>query len=471
MEKKTYDDTPVKLMVYPSIIFLVITMTVGVFIAFNGFVFPDYFQGEYVHFGKLRPVHVNGVALTWLLSVDIGMALFIVPRLCGISIWNVRFANVTAILWWITLTLGVFSFPGGTNFGWEYDELPMWVGFIPVKLMFTGLFVCWTINIFMTIAKRKYKKMYVSLWYVMGALVWTIFNALVGMIGIMAMPEGISRVNASFFFVHNLVGLTFTPFGVAAAYYFIPKIANTPLYSHKLSMIGFWSIAFVYAWIGAHHMIHGPISQWLQTVSIVFSIWLFIPVWTVIVNFFATMRGKWNEYNQSPPIRFLMVGTLYYLLTCIQGPLQALRNVNEITSKTDWIIGHAHMALFGSFTFFALAGVYHIVEVVTKKPIWSKSLGDWHFTLNLIGSLFFFGALFIGGFNQGLEWASWATGSSYAQFHQNLSALPFLETVAGMYPWWVMRGLGGIMILIGNILFAINMFNTIVLKPQPTENV
>ena len=232
-------------------------------------------------------------------------------------------------------------------------------------------------------------------------------------------------------------------------------------------MVGFWTIAFTYAWIGAHHIIHGPITQWLQTVSIVFSIWLFIPVWTVVTNFFMTLKGHWHLYNTSPSIRFLMMGTLFYVMTCIQGPLQSLRNVNEITSKTDWIIGHAHMALYGAFTYFAMAGVYYVVHIITKKPIWSKKLAQWHFSLNLLGSILMFSALWIGGFLQGMQWASWANGSSYAQFHNNISQLSFLQTVADSRVWWHIRALSGVVILLGNVLFALNIFNTVILDtPQ-----
>jgi cytochrome c oxidase cbb3-type subunit 1 len=303
----------------------------------------------------------------------------------------------------------------------------------------------------------------------MGALVWTTFTFVAGNFGLEFLPGGISRVNASFFYVHNLVGLIFTPMGVASAYYFLPRISKVPIWSHRLSMIGFWTIAFTYAWVGAHHIIHGPMTQWLQTLSIIFSIWLFIPVWTVVANFFLTLKGHWHQYSTSAPIRFLMMGTVFYLLTCIQGPLQSLRNINEITSKTDWIIGHAHMALYGAFTYFAFAGVYHAVHVMTKRPIWSKSLADWHFTLNLIGSLMMFAGLWVGGFMQGLEWSSWATGSTYAEFHNNLSQLSFLDTVAHSIPWWIMRALSGVLILSGNILFALNIFNTIILEPKEKQ--
>lgn len=464
-----YDDRPVKLFVYPALLFLIFGMLVGVYIAFNTFVFPDYFSGEYVHFGRVRPVHVATVTLSWLLSVDIGLMLFFVPRLCGVPLWSPKLALWAGGLWWFSLVLGVNSFPWETNFGWEYAELPTWISWIPIKMILTVSWLMIVFNFFMTIANRKFQKMYVSLWYVMGTLIWTTFTLLVGNFVINWVPEGISRVNMSWFYIHNLVGLIYTPMGLATAYYFLPKLANTPIYSHRLSMIGFWSIAFVYAWIGTHHMIHGPMPQWLQTVSIVFSIWLFIPVWTVVFNLVATLKQDWSKYLSSSPIRFLMTGNLFYLITCIQGPLMALRNVNEITSKTDWIIGHSHISLFATFTFFAISGVYYVIPVITKKPLWSKNLADWHFALSLWGALLFILPLWIGGYLQGLMWANWADGSTYAQFHDNLVNFSFVDTIAEMRTWWIMRGIGGLIVLFSNLLFIINIYNTIVLHKSEEQ--
>jgi cytochrome c oxidase cbb3-type subunit I len=464
-----YEDTPVKIMVYPAILFMIIGMILGNYLAFNTFVFPDYFSGEYVHFGRVRPVHVGNVAFLWLLSVDVGLFYYFVPRLCGVSIWSPTMAYISAALWWPALILGNFSFPTGTNFGWEYAELPTWVSYFPIKTIVLFAWILVVVNLFMTIATRKYEKMYVSLWYCMGTMIWTSFTYFVGSYVINWVPEGISRVNVSWFYVHNLVGLIYTPMGLAQAYYFLPKLANTPIYSHRLSMIGFWSIAFVYAWIGAHHMMHGPISQWLQTTAIIFSIWLFIPVFTVVTNIFATLQPHWSQYTQSAPIRFLMMGNIFYLLTCIQGPIMALRNVAEITSKTDWVIGHSHISLYGTFTFFAIAGIYQAIPAITKKPLWSESLANWHFSLNLLGSIPFLMALWIGGFLQGLQWSTWADGTTYAEFHNNLTRLPFLQTIADMYVWWVLRGIGGMIILFANLLFAVNIFNTIVLKSREEQ--
>ena len=424
-----YTDTPTKVMIYPALLFMITGMCFGVFIAFNSFLFPDYFSGEYVHFGRVRPVHVGSVTLLWLLSADIGLIYYFVQRLCGVPLWSPTLAFIAAALWWPGLIIGTHSYPWGTNFGWEYAELPNVVGWIPVKSMVTFAWICVVINIFMTIAKRRYEKMYVSLWYTMGTAIWTTFTLVAGFWAMHAIPGGISRVNLNFFYVHNLVGLIFTPMGLATAYYALPKLANRPIYSHRLSMVGFWTIAFFYAWIGAHHIIHGPVTQWLQTTSIVFSMWLFIPVFSVVANLFLTLRGEWSKYSQSAAIRFIIVGVLYYLLTCIQGPVQSLRNVNAITSKTDWIIGHAHIALYGTFTFFAFAGIYQALPQLTKKPLWSARLTNWHFSLNLLGSIPFILPLWVGGFLQGLQWATWAEGNSYAIYHNNLALLPFLQTV------------------------------------------
>ncbi len=461
-----YNDTPVKLMIYPALLFLVVGMTLGTFLAFNAFVFPDYFSGEYLHFGRLRPVHVFSVAWLWLLSANIGLFYYLVPRLCGVPLWSPRLAYCSIAIWWFALIIATFSYPFGTNFGWEYAELPNWVGWIPTKPLVTIAWILVVINLFATIALRRFEKLYVSLWYVMGTLIWTTFTYLAGVYFINFVPGGISRVNVNFFYMHNLVGLIFTPMGLGIAYYVLPKLTNTPIYSHRLSLIGFWSIAFVYAWVGAHHMMHGPMPQWLQTVSIIFSIWLFIPVWTVITNLFGTLKGNWEKYTESAAVRFTTMGVLFYLMTCIQGPLQALRNVNEITSKTDWIIGHSHISLFATFSFFAFSGVYLVIPAITNKPLWSDRLADWHFSLNVWGIFPFIFTLSIAGFWQGMMWSTWAEGSTYAEYHRHLAELPFLETVSRMHLSWIFRAVGGLIILLGNILFVLNMYNTILLEPS-----
>ena len=310
------------------------------------FVWPQFLGTiPYFTYGRMRPVHVNGMLFGWLLAADMGLAYYIVPRLCGVKLWSEKLGVATSVLWNVIILSAVVTLLGGYQKGLEYADLPTWVAVLVVIA-----WVMFGINIFATIATRKYNQMYVSTWYLMGTILWTAFVYLTGNFATL-LPgiTGVNQANLTWMYTHNAVGLIFTPAGLALSYYFIPRASNSPLYSHKLSMIGFWSLAFVYVWTGAHHMIHGPISQWLQTISIVFSIMLLIPVWAVVYNFIATLRGQWHQLGDNVSLKFLMSGTIFYLLTCFQGPMHSLRSVNAIVSKTDWIPGHAHMAVLGTF--------------------------------------------------------------------------------------------------------------------------
>jgi cytochrome c oxidase cbb3-type subunit I len=301
------------------------------------------------------------------------------------------------------------------------------------------------VNIFATIAARKYVQMYVSLWYIMGTILWTAFVYLTGNFAT-RFATGVNQANLNWMYVHNAVGLIFTPVGLALAYYYIPKGANVPLHSHKLSMIGFWSLAFIYVWTGAHHMIHGPISQWLQTVAIVFSVMLLIPVWSVVYNFLATMKGHWPQLRNNVPLRFLMSGVIFYLLTCFQGPMHSLRSVNAIVSKTDWIPGHAHMAVLGAFSFFAIAGTYLTLPHVLHRKIYSDTLANWSYWFLMLGGLGFFVTLWLGGFWQGWQW--------------NTASIPFIDTVVALKPVWIVRFFSGVLMFSGIVSFAYNVMAT-----------
>jgi cytochrome c oxidase cbb3-type subunit 1 len=287
--------------------------------------------------------------------------------------------------------------------------------------------------------------MYVSLWYVMGTILWTAFVYLTGNFAVL-FTTGVNQANLNWMYVHNAVGLIFTPIGLAIAYYYIPKSSATPLYSHKLSMIGFWALAFVYVWTGAHHMLHGPISQWLQTIAIAFSLMLLIPVWAVVYNFFATMQGQWTQLRNNVELKYLMSGVVFYLLTCFQGPMHSLRSVNAIVSKTDWIPGHAHMAVLGAFSFFAIAGTYYSLPRIFKRNLHSVAAANWSYWLMMMGGLGFFVTLWLGGFWQGWQWNNWT--------------IPFVDTIVALKPVWIVRFFSGCLIFFGIVLFAYNIMAT-----------
>ena len=355
LAESIHEDTTAKWFLLSSVAYFFVVGIIALTIAAK-FVWPQLLGTvPYLSYGRLRPLHVNGMLFGWLLPADLGLAYYIVPRLCGVKLWSEKLGIATAALWNVIVLGAVYALPAGYNKGWEYAELPM-----PLVALVVVAWVMFGINIFATVATRKYQQMYVSLWYTMATILWTTFVYSTGNIAVL-FTTGTNQANLNWMYVHNAVGLIFTPIGLAMAYYFIPKTSNTPLYSHKLSMIGFWSLAFVYVWTGAHHMLHGPISQWLQTIAIAFSVMLLIPVWTVVYNFFATMKGQWHQLRDNVPLKFLMSGVVFYLLTCFQGPMHSLRSVNAIVSKTDWIPGHAHMAVLGCFSFFAIAGCYYVI--------------------------------------------------------------------------------------------------------------
>ena len=427
------DQPSAKWFIISSVVFFAITALVGVLVSLK-FLWPEFMgSAPWLTFGRMRPLHVNGVLFGWLLACDIGLVFYVVPRLCGNRLWSEKLGVATCVLFDTIILAAVYTTLSGTTQGLEYAELPF--------VLDVGVTVAWVLfglNVFMTIATRKHEKMYVSIWYIMGAIVWTAFVYISGNFATM-LQTGISQANLNWFYVHNAVGLIFTPLGIALAYYFIPLAADKPLYSHRLSMVGFWSIAFIYVWTGAHHMIHGPISEWLQTVAILFSAMLIIPVWTVITNFYGTVAGRWDKVKTSPILKFLMAGTTFYLLTCFQGPMHALRSVNAIVSKTDWIVGHAHMAVLGAFSFFAIAGTLWSLPRITGRPLYSEALANRAFWLMLWGGLVYFVSLWVGGFMQGLQW--------------NDPSIPWVDTVVFMKPFWAARALGGVLIYAGVVVF------------------
>jgi cbb3-type cytochrome c oxidase subunit I len=431
-------DLSARWFIYTAILFFIITILIGLIMALK-FVFPGFLGGiSFLSFGRIRPIHTNGVLFGWLLAANMGLGFYVVPRLCGRPLFSEKMGMITWGLWVFIVLAAVVTLAAGITQGKEYLELAWWI-----DVLVAVAWVLFAVNIFATIATRKRPQMYVSLWYIMGTILWT---TVLWVVGNLPVYSGVNDANVNWWFGHNAVGLIFTPFGVALAYYFIPLATRNPLYSHRLSIIGFWTIAFLYIWNGAHHIIFGPVPTWLQTVAILFSVSLLIPVWTVVANFFGTLRGKWVDGDYV--VKFLLAGTVFYLLTCLQGPMHSLRTVNQIVSKTDWIVGHAHMAVFGAFSFYAFAGIYYALpRILGRGAGFSPKLGDWHFWLSFVGFLGFAVSLWIGGFIQGLQWTNYKLG--------------FLDTVKAMAPYYVVRLFSALIIIAGQLVFITNVIRTV----------
>ncbi|MCF7972676.1 MAG: cbb3-type cytochrome c oxidase subunit I [Phycisphaerae bacterium] len=435
-------DSAAKLLIYCSLGYLALGMTLGIVTAMK-LIWPAIGDFEIMSFGRIRTVHTNMVMFGWLLQADLGLLFFILPRILHTKLFSEKLGMLMAGLLNVALLGGFIGILTGHMKNVEYGELPR-----PFDILIVVCWVLFAVNVFGTIAQRKVKYLYVTVWYSMGAVIWTTFVYLTGNF-VSQLPgiQGVNQANLIWFYVHNAVGLIFTPLGVAAAYYLIPKSLNTPLYSHRLSLVGFWVISFTYVWTGAHHMINGPISYWLQTVAILFSFSLIIPVVAVVTNFFGTFGAAPRQARMAGAVpKLLLMGTIYYLFTCLQGPFQAIRHVNVIVSKTDWVVGHAHMALLGAFSFYAMAGVYYAIPRIIGKKLYSEKLANVHFWLMTLATLPFFGILWLSGVIQGFLWLN----------PENT----FLETLRIMRPYHGIRMWSGALILASVIVFIYNIMET-----------
>jgi len=432
---------------YTAVLWMAIGMSFGLFAAVL-LIFPDLVKGipvlEYFTFGRVRPVHTNLVLFGWLSGAYFATLFYMVPRLSGTPLWSERLGNFAVLFYNLLMTAYAVTLLMGMNAGREYAE-STWV----LKVLTVVLFALVFFNVIMTFANRKEKELYVTAWYMLGAVATAPVIYVVGNQFLMPTNPvtGVNDAVINWFYGHNILGYWFTTIGVGAIYYLLPKLTGNPIWSHRLSMIGFWMLMFVYGPTGAHHLVNGPVPYWLQTISIAFSVCLIVPVWTVLTNFYGTMNGRWGALKESVPLKFLVSAMVFYFITCFQGPMQSLRSVSSIVHFTNWVVGHAHLALVGTFSFIMFATIYYALPRLINREIWSAKLMDWHFWLSLIGFTLFFVSLTIGGLVQGSDWAA------------NQSA-NFIASVINQRPFNIARAVGGAMILGAQLLFIYNIFKT-----------
>ena len=447
---------------------------------------PDIFAGiAPLTFSRLRPAHVNMVLFGYLSMAMFGAWYFIVPRLCKTPLRSNRAANLLLFFWNLGVLAGSIAVVCGDTKGKEYAEYPMWLDWPLLIMMCVNAVI-----IFQTIAARREPKLYVSLWYIGGSLVWIAMMFFIGHVmwhpfttymldghkhilwnnNVGSLPDGAAITNFqrtgslmglddavyNWFYGHNVFGLYITTGGIAIVYYMVPKLAQRPLYSHLLSLIGFWSIALFYTNTGMHHLLQAPIPNWLKVFAVIGSVALIIPVFSFSVNIYMTMRGQWGQILENIPLRFLLIGAFLYLSASFQGTIQSLIAVNRFLHFTQWTVAHAHLALLGAFGFIASGAMLYMVPQIVRKPLWSRNLGDAQFWLLLLGINLYFWALTVAGLAQASAWVTLGehVGKAY----------PIVK------PYFYLRSVAGGMIVAAVVMQLVNLYMTLRYTPEDSND-
>ena len=399
-------------------------------------------------FGRVRPIHVNLVLFGFVTPGLLAAAFYYVPRLLRTELYSEKLGFITVLAWNVTLVFAVVSLALGYSQGREYAEM-IWPVDILVVLAFALVFV----NFIMTVNRRKEPILYVSVWYVCAGVVLTAVTFALGNViwrpnsgSLVGIPDAILL----WFYGHNVFGLLLTPLSAGVAYYVIPRACRAPLYSHTLSLFGFWSLLVVYTHIGTHHLLQVPVPTWLKVISIVDSVAMVIPVMAFLINIWFTAKGKLGEIHADIGAKFVFTGTIMYFFVSIQGSMMALPDVQRVTHFNNWVVAHAHVGVLGFAGMIALGGLYYILPRITGKPLYSRFLADFQYWLILIGVIGFTVVLTIVGLIQGNAWLNGET---------------VYRVLPEMHIYYIARASIGLTIFVSAILGLYNILRSIFFNP------
>lgn len=418
--------------------------TVGEYLGIK-FVAPDVDHVSWLSFGRLRPVHTNSVFWGWASLAMLGLAYYVVPRVSNVAIASIRKGYQTLVLINASVVIGTICLMAGiNNGGGEYREY-IW----PVMALF-GIGVIISISNFIkTIAKRTTKEIYVSNWYIIAAMMFVLVIAFIAYWP--TWQNGLGETIIQGYYMHQGVGMWFMLFSLGLMYYFLPQQLNKPIYSYSLGILAFWAQILFYTLIGTHHFIFSAIPWWLQTVAIVGSAGMIIPVVAGTTNFLLTFKGAWNKLKDSYTLPFYLIGIIFYFTGSLQGTAEAFRFTNLVWHFTDFTVAHSHLTMYGIISFMLWGFIYTIVPRLTGKEAPQITIGA-HFWLALIGLMFYTIPLMYGSTMRGLMW---------------MSGVPFIESVELMKPYWLWRAIGGSLMWISHLLFAYNFYLMLTRKSLP----
>ncbi|MES2150956.1 MAG: cytochrome-c oxidase, cbb3-type subunit I [Pseudomonadota bacterium] len=434
----------------------VIGMLVGVIIAAQ-LAWPALnFDIAWLTYGRLRPLHTNGVIFAFGINGLFATSYYVVQRTCQVRLFADRLAAFTFWGWQAVLVLAVITLPMGFTRGKEYAELE-W----PITLLITVVWVSYAVVFFGTLVKRKVSHIYVANWF-FGAYIIAV--AVLHLVNGASMPasmwksysaySGVQDAMIQWWYGHNAVGFILTAGYLGMVYYFIPKQAERPVYSYRLSIVHFWALIFTYMWAGPHHLHYTALPDWTQSIGMVFSLILLAPSWGGMINGMMTLSGAWHKLRSDPILKFMIVSLSFYGMATFEGPMMSIKTVNSLSHYTDWGIAHVHAGALGWVGFITMGSIYYLLpRVAGKQAMWSTRLVDTHFWVATIGVVLYIAAMWIAGVMQGLMWR--------AVNPDGTLTYTFVEGVKATYPYYVIRFGGGLLYLTGMLMMAYNAFMTL----------
>ncbi len=457
MEKEQfyYDNKIVKMFLVATVLWGVVGMLVGLIVAFL-FIFPNMLEGiSWLSFGRIRPLHTNAVIFAFVGNSIFMGVYYSMQRLLKARMFSDTLSRIHFWGWQLIIVAAALTLPLGITSSKEYAELE-W----PIDIAITLIWVIMGINMIGTILKRRQRHIYVAIWFYLATLVTVavlhIFNNLelpVSALKSYSIYAGVQDALVQWWYGHNAVAFFLTTPVLGLMYYFVPKVANRPVYSYRLSIIHFWSLIFIYIWAGPHHLLYTALPEWAQNLGTVFSVMLIFPSWGGMINGLLTLRGAWDKVRDNPILKFFVVSITGYGMSTFEGPMLSFKNLNAIGHFTDWVIAHVHVGALAWNGFMAAGIIYWLAGKLWKTDLYSKKLANIHFWVGTLGILFYALPLYIAGFTQAAMWKQFNPDGTLVYGN-------FLETVTQIMPMYAMRAFGGTLYLLGFLLLAYNVIKT-----------
>jgi cytochrome c oxidase cbb3-type subunit I len=452
----TYNYTVVRQFAIMTVVWGIVGMAVGVLIAAQ-LLWPDLTHGvAWLSYGRLRPLHTNAVIFAFGGSALFATSYYVVQRTCQVRLFCDRLAAFTFWGWTFIIVLAAITLPLGITTSKEYAELE-W----PIDILIALVWVSYAVVFFGTIFKRKTPHIYVANWFY-GAFIITV--AILHIVNSAAVPvsfwksysayAGVQDAMVQWWYGHNAVGFFLTAGFLGIMYYFVPKQAERPIYSYRLSVVHFWAIIFTYMWAGPHHLHYTALPDWAQSVGMVFSLILLAPSWGGMINGMMTLSGAWHKLRDDPILKFLVVSLSFYGMATFEGPMMSIKTVNALSHYTDWTVGHVHAGALGWVAFISIGAIYYLIPRLFNQPkMYSIGLITAHFWIATLGVVLYITSMWIAGVMQGLMWR--------AVNDDGTLTYSFVESVKATYPYYAIRLVGGVLFLSGMFLMAWNVWKTV----------